>query len=327
MFTVALVGLDGCGKSTLARRLAAELPLPASLLYFGVNQEASNVLLPTTRAVLWLKRRLGGRADLSGPAGPEGCRDRRGTGWTKWARLLRSCLRVGILASEEAYRHALLLRLLRRGRVVLCDRHFACDYLAAVRSEPDRAPDLPHRIHGWWMTRLIPWPDLVILLDAPAGVLRTRKDGPALEWIERRRRGYLRLGELPGRFTVVDAALPADAVFRNVRERILRLHSELAAATAAAGSTEVAARRTDPHPIRLPDGRRVDPSTCRSLPPDGNTLSPAWTVQFGDPARGQASQVCEPVPLAETQPAPPPGARNRPECAGTADPSGVASSA
>src|SRR5207245_600577 len=52
MFTVALIGPDGAGKTTIGRRLERTLTLPIKYLYMGVNAASSNYLLPTT----WLVR-------------------------------------------------------------------------------------------------------------------------------------------------------------------------------------------------------------------------------------------------------------------------------
>ncbi|HEX5579064.1 MAG TPA: hypothetical protein VFY43_05290, partial [Candidatus Limnocylindria bacterium] len=44
--TVAIIGPDGAGKTTIARRLEESLPMPTRYLYMGWNYEASNVMLP-----------------------------------------------------------------------------------------------------------------------------------------------------------------------------------------------------------------------------------------------------------------------------------------
>ena len=50
MVTVALIGADGAGKTSVARALERSRDLPIKYLYMGINTEASNHMLPTTRA-------------------------------------------------------------------------------------------------------------------------------------------------------------------------------------------------------------------------------------------------------------------------------------
>ena len=58
--SVALIGIDGAGKSTVAHEVIGRLPFDASYLYMGVNLAASPVMLPTTRLALAIKSRRGG---------------------------------------------------------------------------------------------------------------------------------------------------------------------------------------------------------------------------------------------------------------------------
>ena len=49
MFTVTLKGPDGVGKTTVSKELEASFKLPIKSIYMGIDVEASNVMLPTTR--------------------------------------------------------------------------------------------------------------------------------------------------------------------------------------------------------------------------------------------------------------------------------------
>ncbi len=219
MVTVALVGPDGAGKSTVAHRVVAALPFPARYVYMGVNLEASSTMLPTTRLALAVKHARGGRADMTGRTGSgpgESSRRRRGA-----AAELRTSLRMANWIAEEWYRQAIAAFHQRRGRVVVFDRHFFCDYYAHDVADPRPGRSPSSRAHGFNLRRLYPRPDLVVMLDAPAEVLHARKGEGTIESIEARRQVYLAQADLFGRFVVVDARQPAEAVVDEVRRQIV----------------------------------------------------------------------------------------------------------
>lgn len=209
-FTVALIGPDGAGKTTIARALERVPELPAKYIYMGVNWEASNHLLPTTRAMRAIRRARGIR-DSGGPperpatpppARPLPRRLLRGT-WTAFALVNR--------LAEEWYRQLLAWAYVRRGFVVVFDRHFFSDYHAHdVAGRGHRTMD--RRVHGFLLAHVYPKPELVVFLDAPPEVLHARKGEGTLESLEQRRRDYLELAALAPRFVTLDAAQPLDEV-------------------------------------------------------------------------------------------------------------------
>ncbi len=68
MFTVALIGPDGAGKTTICQRLEQILPLPTKYVYMGINLETSRFMLPSTLLLLQMKRWFGKRPDLAPPS-------------------------------------------------------------------------------------------------------------------------------------------------------------------------------------------------------------------------------------------------------------------
>jgi hypothetical protein len=80
MFTVALIGPDGAGKTTVGRKLIESFPLPITYLYMGVNDASSNRMLPTTRLARRIKKALRKPSDTRGPRDPRTIVEPRITG-------------------------------------------------------------------------------------------------------------------------------------------------------------------------------------------------------------------------------------------------------
>jgi thymidylate kinase len=221
MVTVALIGADGAGKTSVARALERSGEVPIKYVYMGVNKEASNHLLPTTRALRALKRVLGRGGSEGGPPDPRAKEAPRGA-LRGLLRAAKSSVLVANRMGEEWFRVRVARRYERRGYVVLFDRHFYADYWAH-----DVAPDAPRsfaqRLHARFLARL-PRPDCTILLDAPAEVLFARKAEGTLALLDRRRREYLDLARELADCVVIDASRPED----EVRGEVLRVLRECA---------------------------------------------------------------------------------------------------
>jgi thymidylate kinase len=220
MFSVALIGPDGAGKTTIGRRLEYTLPLPVKYVYMGINLDSSNLVLPTTRLLLEIKRMFGKRPDMAGPPDPARIKSRPKGVVKRAAVSLKSSLRLANLLSEEWFRQGLAWYYQRRGYIVLFDRHFFSDYYAYDIANTGRGRMLSSRIHGFMLEHLYPKPDLVIYLDAPAEVLFSRKGEGTLELLEHRRQEYLQMRSLVEHFAVVDASQPEDHVAHHVTELI-----------------------------------------------------------------------------------------------------------
>jgi thymidylate kinase len=208
--TIAVVGLDGAGKTTITHRLVDRLPFETAYLYMGMNPASSNVSLPTTRLVHARKRRA-----VGAPAGSSSLHDvterrrRRGVAW--------STVRLVNRLAEEAVRHGIARAQHLRGRLVITDRDFFVDYSIAAKDPVGRLD----RIHLWFLGSVLPKPDLVVWLDAPPAVLYARKPEVPLSYLERRRDRLAQLRPAFDRFEVVDAEQSEDEVYDAVERLVV----------------------------------------------------------------------------------------------------------
>jgi thymidylate kinase len=213
-FTVALIGCDGAGKTTVARALEHATGLPVRYLYMGVSAESSNRQLPSSRIAHAIKRRAAATRRHAPTAVGQAHRPR---GAHRARRAARSALRLANRLAEEWYRQLIAQAILTRGSIVVFDRHFLADYYAFDVAGAGRP--LSRRIHGWMLMHAYPRPDLVVLLDAPPEVLFARKAEGTLASLARRRQDYLALADaagIDGSFAVVSATQPVDAVVADV---------------------------------------------------------------------------------------------------------------
>jgi thymidylate kinase len=212
MFSVALIGPDGAGKTTLTAQLRQSSAIPVKCLYMGINIEASNHALLTSRLVAYFKRRQNTESEVYRcvyDSPPGGGNAKRGLGGWLWAagRLINRLL-------EEWYRQLLSWGYQIRGYAVIYDRHFLYDFtLDGIDGKKQPADK---RLHRWFLENCYPRPHLTIYLDAPAEVLFTRKGEKTLKELERRRLAFLRLGESAKNFVRIDATRPFDVVYAEV---------------------------------------------------------------------------------------------------------------
>jgi len=196
----------------------------------GINIEASNHALPTSRLVAFFKRRKNkdsGVYRCVDDSVPERENAKRGlSGWL-WAigRLINRLL-------EEWYRQLLSWAYQIRGYAVVYDRHFLYDFtLDGIDGEKQPADK---RLHRWLLEKRYPQPHLTIYLDAPAEVLFARKGEKTLEELERRRQAFLQLRCRAKNFILIDATRPFDVVHAEV-SRLIEQGYRNSRASAVAG--------------------------------------------------------------------------------------------
>lgn len=234
MSTIALIGADGAGKSTIARRLQQSSPLPLKTIYMGLNIESSNVALPTSRLILRLKlKAIRRKATATGNTDPTYLtthhiahrQQKRG----QLALFARTLHRL----AEAWYRQCVSWIFQLRGYTVLYDRHFLFD-TAPVPGQEGRQP-LADRFFRWQLTHLYPRTDMVIFLDAEPDVLFRRKQEVPVDYLAEKRAAFLDQGRRTANFVRIDAAQPVDQVYSAVVNTILQFSAAHQPATAVSG--------------------------------------------------------------------------------------------
>ncbi len=222
MVTVALVGADGAGKTTVGRALPTVLGRPARYVYLGDNPASATHALPTTRLVHRVRRARGHVAAGGPPALDHDLGARPGgSAAARGLRGLRASGRVANQVAEGSYRWAVIRWHRRQGRVVVVDRWATADHHAHELA-PSAALGRARRVHAGFIRRAFPEPDLVVVLDAPAEVLHARKDEGTLAEVARRRDEYLDYLDQAARGERVDASLPLDDVLAAVAAAVER---------------------------------------------------------------------------------------------------------
>ena len=171
MFTVALIGGDGAGKTTVANHLMESLPWQVKYLYMGPSTVSGNVALPTTKLARLVKSKVernpeskkDGEAEPGKPTSNQlhYGKKKRNFLWI-FARFLNRIL-------EACWRQLLSLTYRLRGFMVVYDRYILFDAAPRVHSKL-RMKKLLDRIEYWILFYLFPKPDLVIFLDAKQGI-------------------------------------------------------------------------------------------------------------------------------------------------------------
>jgi len=218
MFSVAVIGPDGAGKTSIARRLEQSSGLPITYLYMGINVESSNVALPTSRFLEWLKSKR--RRQKGGPRPQSTSLHHRNSSPHRSAGKVWAAVRLMNRLAEEWYRQYLSWQQRRRGRIVIYDRHFKFDF-EREETRPATAPlRLTDKLHRWLLAKTYPYPDLVIYLDAPAEILFARKGEASVEYLEARRQAFLRQGQHVPNFVTINATQPLERVYAQVFDHI-----------------------------------------------------------------------------------------------------------
>ncbi len=216
--TVAIVGIDGSGKTTVIEALVATFGwrMNVATLYLGSSRPG-----PRTRAAQALARlirRLNGRLPAK----------ERGEGWPSRARRFVVDGALGLRALAEARERERRVQvgsnLASRGWLVLFDRYPLPALEVGSRRMDAQRMGTPSTDAGWFAREIarreaaiyarIGQPDLTIALRIDAATARARKpESP--EMLDAKAAALAGLGEDDGRLVIIDAAMPLDDVLRH----------------------------------------------------------------------------------------------------------------
>lgn len=198
---VAVMGPDGAGKSTVIQRIIEDLA-------------------PAFRRTHYqhLRPNLAGKSRSEKPVtDPHGVPPRG---------LMGSLAKLGYFLADYLIGYWLKIRpMLVRSTLVVFDRYYH-DILIDARRYRYGAPAWLAR----WVSRLVPKPDLWLILDAPAEVLQARKPEVSFEESARQGEAYRGLARELDHAVLIDASLPVEAVLAQTHRAVL---THLARRTAA----------------------------------------------------------------------------------------------
>ena len=225
--TVAVLGVDGAGKSTVLSRIERDL----AQAFWSVKRYHGRALESPLR---WTKRVRQQRElrrkeiEHAAAAGTE-YRPPRNPHYRPQRNPVLSLVKLALWWADYTvlgYGRDIYPRL-RRAGLVLLDRHYHDLLVDPIR----------HRYGGpMWMARaagrFFPQPHLVVLLDAPPEVLHARKQEVPLEETARQREAYLEVVRRLPNGHVVDASRRPDEVASEVEQIVLGYMAERVAGRA-----------------------------------------------------------------------------------------------
>ncbi len=219
MKTIALIGADGSGKTTIAKKILENPPVKMKYIYMGLNIESSNYALPTSRLIHFLKvYRYKKKNNIKGKIknlsihtiNEDRKEDTRG--------VLGATFRTLNRISEHLYRQLIAVFFQLLGYTILFDRHYLFD--GAIDKVNNKNYRMSSRIYSWLLYNVLPKPDLTLFLYAPPKVLHQRKIETSLEYLEGKNKSLEYIGSNVKNFVKIDATLPLEEVLNIVNSHI-----------------------------------------------------------------------------------------------------------
>jgi len=224
MAVIVLVGADGAGKTTIAKRLVNQLPVNAKYLYMGWTTESSNYSLPTSRWIQILRRFYNTKfrnktRESSVDSESKYLSQKVFTSIEKQNSLIAGIRLLNRLA-DDWYIQLLSFIFQARGYTVISDRHFIFE--AALRYHSNNGKQrFAVRLHKWLLNNFYIKPDLIILLDAPPEVLSQRTKEAPFEVLEFRRNVFYNYGKGIPDLIMIDSSRPIDVTYKAAKDKII----------------------------------------------------------------------------------------------------------
>jgi thymidylate kinase len=187
---IVILGPDGAGKSSVIHGLMQRL-----------GQSGRTVMMRHLKPQIIIPKRGKQGAIVVDPHGK------------KPRSFLLSFIKIWVWLIEEWYAH---LFQDKRNALLICDRYYHDLLVDPVRYRYG-GPEWGAKFVG----RLMPKPDLWVLLDASADVLQARKQEVSAEETARQRDAYLLFIRRQGNHAIVDASQPLDKVIADVEHVVM----------------------------------------------------------------------------------------------------------
>lgn len=220
--SVALIGPDGVGKSTIIEELIKSLPFGIKTVYMGWSDHSNTLKLPTSR---WLYNRYNKPKQASNEQQAQGTKSTESTSsttpseptkksppkkltWKQWPGVINE-----ILEQYTRYFYAKFYQL--RGYYVLYDRYVYDQFIYnATTDESLLKPQ--DKILGNFFKRYFPSPDITVLLSGNASVIHKRKDELSIDKIAKRIELYENLGVNDASFHIVSVEQSIESEVREI---------------------------------------------------------------------------------------------------------------